>query len=119
MIQFKDEKARSTYPMCAETLKDAVYVCSKWCEERKVPFIITRAIDKMIPNVSKTNIHESGRAVDVSIHGWGADLIDDFVHDMNETFADSIGAISISDGKARFCVFHVGVGPHFHLQVRP
>jgi hypothetical protein len=119
MITFKDEKARSTYSKCSETLKDAVYICSQWCESKQIPFVITRAIDKMIPNVSKTNIHESGRAVDVSVKGWNADELDEFIHDMNVKFSESIGAFSITDGKPRFCVFHVGTAAHLHLQVRP
>ena len=117
MIEFKNDKARETYPNCKEELKDAVYWCSQWAEKRKLPFIITRAIDEMIPGVSKTNIHADGRAVDVSVHGWSADDIDDFVCDSNKQFG-SIGAISANDGVSRFCVFHVGTGPHFHLQVR-
>ena len=118
MIEFKNDKARETYPKCKEELKDAVYFCSRWAEKRKLTFIITRAIDEMIPGVSKTNIHADGRAVDVSIKGWTADNIDDFIHDSNKEFADKIGAISATDGKAKFCVYHCGVGYHIHLQVR-
>lgn len=117
MIEFKDDKARETYPNCKETLKDAVYWCSQWAEKRKLPFVITRAIDEMIPNASKTNIHADGRAVDVSVKAWNADDLDDFIHDSNKEFA-SIGAISFTDKVARFCVYHVGTGPHFHLQIR-
>ena len=117
MIEFKNDKARETYEKIDERLKDAIYWCSKWCDTRKVPFVITRCIDEMIPGVSKTNIHADGRAVDVSVKGWSADDIDDFVYDSNKQFG-SIGAISATDGVSRFCVFHVGTGPHFHLQVR-
>lgn len=119
MIEFKNDKARETYPKCKEELKDAVYWCSQWTEKRKLPFIITRAIDEMIPGVSKTNIHADGRAVDLSVKGWTADGIDDFIHDSNKEFADKIGAISTTDGVARFCVCHnAGAGWHMHLQVR-
>ena len=118
MIEFKNDKARETYPNCKEELKDAIFWCSQWADKRKLPFVITRAIDEMIPNVSKTNIHADGRAVDVSVKGWDADLIDDFIHDSNLEFSEKIGAISATDGKARFCVYHCGVGYHLHLQVR-
>lgn len=118
MIEFKNDKARETYPNCKEELKDAVYWCSQWAEKRKLPFVITRAIDEMIPGVSVSRTHEEGRAVDISVKGWTADSIDDFIHDSNKEFADKIGAISATDGKARFCVFHVGTGAHHHLQVR-
>ena len=119
MIEFKNDKARETYPELKEHLKDAIYWCSQWCEARKLPFMITRCIDEMIPGVSKTNIHTDGRAVDVSVKDWAADEIDDFIHDANAQFAESIGAISITDGKPRFCVYHnAGAGWHMHLQVR-
>ena len=118
MIEFKNDKARETYQNIDDRLKCAVYECSKWCDKRKLPFVITRCIDEMIPGVSKTNIHADGRAVDVSVHGWSADDIDDFLHDMNEKYAESIGAISISDGKKRFLIMHPGTACHFHFQVR-
>lgn len=118
MIEFKNEKARTTYPQCKEELKDAVYWCSQWAEKRKLPFIITRAIDGIIKGISVSKTHEEGRAVDISIRGWCADMIDEFIHDSNTEFADTIGAFSLTDGKARFCVFHVGTAAHFHLQTR-
>ena len=117
MIEYKNDKARETYLNIKETLKDAVYWCSQWAEKRKLPFVITRAIDERIPNVSVSDTHIEGRAVDVSIKGWDADSIDDFIHDSNKQFS-SIGAISFTDKVSRFCVFHVGTGPHFHLQCR-
>lgn len=119
MIEFKNDKARETYQNIDDRLKCAVYECSKWCEERKLPFIVTRAIDDMIPNVSKTNIHADGRAIDISVIHWTTDDIDDFVYDMNELFSDSIGAYSLTDKKPRFVVYHnAGAGWHCHLQVR-
>ena len=119
MIEFKNEEARSTYPQLDERLKDAVFFCSQWCDKNKIPFVITRCIDGMIPNVSKTDIHSTGRACDVSIKGWTADNIDDFIHDINERFSNEIGAFSITDNVARFCIYHCGIGFHMHLQVRP
>jgi hypothetical protein len=119
MIQFKNNKAKETFPQCDLRLIKAVEWCEQWFEERRLNFVITRAIDEMIPNVSKTDIHASGRAVDVSVHGMAADDIDDFIHDSNERFALEIGAISLTDKKPRFCVYHLGVGYHLHLQTRP
>lgn len=119
MIEFKNEKARDTYPLLKEELKDAIYWCSKWAEERKLPFVITRCVDEMIPGVSKTSIHADFRAVDVSVVGWTTDLMDEFVIDSNREFSGSIGAYSLTDKKPRFCVFHnAGAGWHFHLQSR-
>jgi len=118
MIQFKDDKARNTYPQLKEELKDATLWCSQWAEKRKLPFVITRCVDEMIPGVSRTNIHADKRALDVSVKGWTADDLDDFIHESNLEFSESIGAFSIEDGKPRFCVYHCGVGFHMHLQCR-
>jgi hypothetical protein len=119
MIQFKNEKARNTYEQVDSKLKDAVYECIVWCRCRMIPFVITRCIDDMIKGVSKTNIHADGRAIDVSIVGWTTDDIDDFVSDFNKRFSQ-IGAISLSDEKPRFCVYHnAGAGWHLHLQTKP
>ena len=118
-ISFKNDKARETYEKIDDRLKTAIYECSKWCAERNLPLIITRVIDEMIPNVSKTNIHAEGRAVDISVNHWSTNEIDEFVHDMNELFSDSIGAYSLADKKPRFCVYHnAGAGWHMHLQCR-
>jgi len=117
-MEFKDEKARTTYPQLKEHLKDALYEADQWAKNRKLPFVITRCIDGMIPGVSKTDIHSKARAADASIKGWAADEIDDFLHDMNERFSESIGAVSISDGKKRFLIMHPGTASHFHFQVR-
>lgn len=118
MIEFKNDKARETYPEIDDKLKDAIYECSGWCEERLLPLVITRAVDDMIPNISKTDIHKQKRAVDISVKGWTTEDVDEFVHDFNHLFAEKIGAFSITDGKPRFAVAHVGTANHIHLQVR-
>jgi len=117
-MEFKDEKARTTYPQCREELKDAVYWCDQWAKKRRIPFVITRAIDEKIEGISISDTHKEGRAVDVSIKSWSADEIDEFIHDSNLEFSEKIGAVSLSDGKKRFCVFHVGTAAHMHLQIR-
>jgi hypothetical protein len=118
-MEFKNAKARDTYEQLDSRLKDAAYEISVWCRCRLLPFVITRCIDDMIPNVSKTNIHADKRAFDMSVHGWTADEVDEFIHDMNERFSNSIGAFSLTDNKPRFVVYHnAGMGMHFHCQVR-
>jgi len=118
-MEFKNDDARNTYEQLDSRLKDSAYEIAVWCRDRKLPFVITRCVSEMIKNVSKTNIHAEGRAFDMSIRGFTADECDDFVHDMNEKFSESIGAYSLTDGKPRFCIYHnAGLGMHFHLQVR-
>lgn len=118
MIEFKNDKARETYPKCNDRLQDALFDISKWCDSRKIPCIITRAIDGMIPGVSKTDIHSTGRALDLSVHGWSTDDIDDFCHDFGQKYDKAIGALGVDSGEKRFVVYHnSGAGWHMHLQV--
>ena len=91
----------------------------EWCNKNSLPFVVTRGLSENIEGVSKSDTHPEGRAIDVSVKGWPADKIAEF-----ETFCNSskeceeFGAISASDGKKRLVVYHVGTGPHFHIQTK-
>lgn len=87
--------------------------------EKKLPVLCTSIIRAKIEGISTSNSHAEGRAFDASVHGWSTDDIDSFVADCNKEFAQSIGAISQMDLKARAVLYHFGTGPHFHFQVRP
>lgn len=92
----------------------------KWCKEQYLEVTFTSIIRPKIPGVSKTDIHASGRAFDLSVQGWTIEQIDLFVKTLNEIF--TIGAISFRDGKEREAVYEDGVtagkGPHLHVQCR-
>jgi len=84
-----------------------------------LPLVITSIIRPMIPGVSKTDIHSKGRAFDVSVRGWTEKQCLDCQDYLNDNFSEKFGAISISDGKPRACVYHIGTGPHLHIQCKP
>lgn len=86
-------------------------------ETYQLPVVITSIIRPMIHGVSKTNIHASGRAFDMSVRGWSYSDIKFFVDAINEEM--TIGAISARDGMEREAVYENGSGgPHIHLQVK-
>lgn len=106
-------------------LRVLAYEMVDYCESRNLPVVITSIIRPMIPGVSKTGIHSAGRAADISVKGWLVDQCLAFEKWMNDNFAEKFGAISISDGKPRACVFHNAVdakgkeyGWHMHIQCR-
>ena len=88
------------------------------CHIKKLPCKLTRVIDGRIPGVSVSDTHEEGRAFDMSVQGWTIEDINEFVTYMNDKYADTYGALSSADNKARLVVYHIGTGPHFHIQIR-
>lgn len=118
MHGFKESKDAQLFLSLKPTLIKLVAEMLVWCNQRKLPFMVTSTIREMIQGVSKTDIHSDARAIDVSVVGWTADMIDAFEKEFNARFAKELGAISIDDGKARVVVFHVGTGSHFHIQIR-
>lgn len=97
-----------------------------YAKTKGLPLVITSIIRPKIPGVSKTDIHSSGRAFDISVVGWSKAVIKDFVQKINKEY--KIGAVSIRDGVEREAVYEDGVpvekggtggkGPHLHIQCR-
>jgi hypothetical protein len=114
--RFKDQLCKDRFPMISPILLKALVDVMLWCHLHNVNLEFTRSVDGPIEGISTSKTHESGRAVDVSVKGWSADKIYEFVKVFNERFK-SIGAISSEDGKPRFVVYHVGTAPHFHIQI--
>ncbi len=112
------EAAKGFLSLDIELLKIIPYMI-EWCNKNSVPFVVTRALSENIEDVSKSNTHPEGRAVDVSVKGWTADKIYEFEAYWNaHGFCKSYGAVSAKDGVARLVVYHSGVGFHLHLQVK-
>jgi len=88
-----------------------------YCGEFKLPCVVTSVVEHLDVRVSMT--HDDGRAIDISVKGWDDFHIHRIQYHLNKKFAD-IAAISYSDGLPRAIVYHdVGLGKHFHLQVKP
>lgn len=101
-----------------QSLRILAYELVEYCKSRNLPLVITSIIRPMIKGVSKTDIHSRGRAFDCSVQGWSVQDCLDCEKWMNDNYGDKFGAISISDGKKRACVYHNGTGMHLHIQCR-
>ena len=88
---------------------------SLFCWENNLEGVGTSVFEEITDRATKT--HTEGRAVDVSVKGFGPRDITNCIEYLNENVGH-LGAYSLSDGKQRVAVYHnVGLGPHIHLQV--
>lgn len=116
-IKFKHERLKDEIsrlqPACLILLSGA----SAYCASYDLPFIITSILEeKDVKRVSTT--HEDGRAFDISVQGWSADNIVNFVKFMNHNFK-SIAAISSQTGNRVAVLYHdSGYGVHVHCQTK-
>lgn len=92
-----------------------------FCDNRNLPLKFTSVIRPRIKGTSKTDIHSTGRAFDISLIGWSDAEARDLAYIFNRKF--KIGAISASTGEENEVVFEDGItagrGRHLHFQVRP
>lgn len=88
---------------------------SMFCWEKKLPCIVTSVFEEIFERSTET--HKEGRAVDVSVKGFGPKDIGDCIDYLNKNVGH-LGAYSSSDNKQRVAIYHnVGFGNHLHLQV--
>ena len=105
-------------------LRVLAYELIEYCKSRNLPLVIVSIIRPMIPGVSRTNIHSTGRAFDLSVMNWKLQDCLDCEKYFNGNY-EKIGAIGMGDGLPRACLFESplyngrGTGPHMHLQVHP
>jgi hypothetical protein len=86
---------------------------------------ITRTCGDMIDGVSKTDIHSSGRAIDIRTKDWFADLPEDVAtakkmriqKKLNMLLSEKFGAISSSTHERVFAYYHIGTAEHLHIQI--
>lgn len=116
-VEFKEDIDVGDLKFITSNLTILLRTFIDYCQKKNLPCMITslRSDRKNIKSVSNT--HETGRAFDASVKGWDTDEIDACVHDFNRNYRN-IGAISISDGVPRACIYHdSGYGSHLHFQV--
>lgn len=96
-----------------------------WCTQREISPHFTSII-RPYDDGSKSDTHQTGRAVDLSLkaeHGWTADLIDEFMFDFSDTFKEVGALVYNDDGEliSRPIKIHgnrENSGQHAHLQCR-
>jgi hypothetical protein len=87
-----------------------------WAIHKKLPIVVTRMVDGMIPGISISDTHGQGRAIDFSIIGWTTNDMDACQEYINDKYAEDFGAIGITDGIKKCLKFHDGTALHGHVQ---
>ncbi len=121
MIVFTTTRAQSSFSLLPKVLRDIALEMDAFLEEEaKKDLVITEAVttldqDLHLKRVSSS--HRDKRAFDVRNYDWSSQLKDSFYKKFSQ-YDETIGAISLSDGKRRFLVDKPhGSGPHFHAQI--
>lgn len=87
-----------------------------WSQQRGLPVRLTNIINERIDNVSVSDTHSQGRALDVSVIGWTKEEIKEAVESFNKKYK-SYG--TSADGKNPMVfVYHYVTGWHFHIQIK-
>jgi hypothetical protein len=119
-MTFKTERIKARYKYLSPTSQEIAYEMGEWCEERKIPCLITETVttkdeDFNLKRVSAS--HRCARAWDISVRGWSVQDRKDFTAHFTEKFLH-LAAISTRTMEPTLIVFHdSGHGPHLHVQV--
>jgi hypothetical protein len=119
-VKFKTPELKERTPhLCTEAL-DILDSMAEYCEERKLPFVVTDSVstaaeDRELERVSDE--HRQGRAFDIRIHDWPKSEADSFIMSFEKKFI-SRAAVSKVTGHPRLIFRHDnGHGDHLHVQV--
>ena len=90
-----------------------------------IEITITRTCDEMIDGISKTDIHSTGRALDIRTKNWFTDFSPENAEIkkkriekiLNKELSERFGAVSRRTGKKVFAYYHIGTAEHLHLQI--
>ena len=90
-----------------------------WCENKKIPLVVTSAIRTEAENKTvgaKSRTHVEGRAIDISVKGWESEDIERAMEFLKDEYYHW-GAVSADSGKRNLVIFHNGTAPHLHIQI--
>lgn len=90
---------------------------SLYCNELDIPVVITRVIGEKIPDISTSDTHSEGRAIDISVRNWAEEDIKAVEKYINDKYAEDYGTSRTGKNPIVF-LDHVGTARHIHLQVR-
>lgn len=89
-----------------------------FCRDEKIPLRLTSTV-RPYDNISKSDTHQTGRAIDVRTIGLKEEEIEKMISFLDRyDRTHNIGAISSQTGKSRLAYYHYAQGVHLHLQVR-
>lgn len=101
---------------CIEIMNDM----ADWAQARGLPFVVTAAVstegeDGCLNRISAT--HRTGRAFDLSIHGWMRPAIEEFMKVFSAKYLH-VAAIGGETNQPELIVLHNnGNGEHLHVQI--
>lgn len=119
-MKFKTELIKTRYKFLCETIQEIAYEMAEWCEDEKIPFLVTETVtskeeDFELKRVSAT--HRTARAIDVSTKVWTEDQRKSLAAHFNPRF-QHVAALSIKTGEPKLIIYHdSGHGAHLHIQV--
>lgn len=108
-----------TNSLC-DTAVEVLYFMADYCKDRALPFVVTDSVstpaeDKALNRVSDE--HSTGRAFDLSIHGWLELAITDFIAEFEKRYM-CVAAVGKTTNQPRLIFRHNnGHGEHIHVQV--
>lgn len=127
LTHFKYEKDRELF-FCLHPVLLSIYfgvVVPTFKEFGIKKITITRTCDEKIKGISMTDVHRSGRAIDIRTR----DMFLEFSKEngeikkkqlekrLNDELAKEFGAVSMRTGKKVFALYHNGTEEHLHLQI--
>lgn len=118
--QFKTPEIEKRTPYLCNMAKEVLSSMADYCKDRALPLVITDSVstaaeDKALSRVSDE--HRTGRAFDVSIHGWLELAITDFTQYFETRYLWA-AAIGKTTNRPRLIFRHDnGHGSHIHVQV--
>lgn len=120
-VSFKTDRIRERAQFLHQKMCEVINDMAEWAQANGCPFEITDAVstpaeDHALARVSET--HRTGRAFDLSTHGWDDAKAATFCEHFEEEYAQ-VAAISAKTGKRELILRHeVGNhGDHFHVQL--
>jgi hypothetical protein len=87
-----------------------------YCDYYQLPLKVTSIIREANDGISKSDTHQTGRAIDLSVVDWTELDIKNFTEYFNNKYGSTYGTAP-SGKQKQVVVFHRGTGWHFHVQV--
>lgn len=118
-ISFKHEKDKSKFLYLHPIALLLLFDMNWWAQERGLPFLVTDTVTTKEEDIflgRQSDTHRTGRAFDISIHGWSTDDIDEFMYHFKEKY-EEYAAVNKHGDTVLIPPINHGTAPHFHVQI--
>ncbi len=119
-VLFKDNETAMRAHYLSSQIIEIMNDMADWAKTHWLPFEVTSTVstseeDGCLSRVSST--HRTGRAFDLSIHGWVEPAISEFSKTFNSKYLH-LAAVGSKSGESELIVRHNnGNGDHIHVQI--